>query len=113
MTKSVTKVIYKPDSTSTHEYTVIVNPEENGTLLTLFSPAFTILHSSQGHQGFLGQPSNQQLDSDFGTTVDTDVVKIILDKGKEQNSDRIGEPTATTTNMARGRGSVELRSRPN
>jgi hypothetical protein len=30
MTKSLTKVIYKPDHTSTSEYTVIVNPEEVG-----------------------------------------------------------------------------------
>jgi hypothetical protein len=30
MTKALTKVIYKPDNTSTHEYTVIVNPDEVG-----------------------------------------------------------------------------------
>ncbi|KAG5648837.1 hypothetical protein DXG03_000186 [Asterophora parasitica] len=116
MPKSLTKVIYKPDHTSNSEYTVIVNPEEFKKLcftdtsipLAEVVDSFTIFHSTQGRQGYLGQPSKQQLDTDFGTSNDTDVVKIILEKGKDQAADSIGLGTGTEKNLARGGGSVDL-----
>ncbi|KAG6854337.1 hypothetical protein C0991_007842 [Blastosporella zonata] len=83
MTKALTKVIYKPAHTANDEYTVIVNPEE-------------------GHQGLLGKPSKQQLDTDFGSHKDTDVVTIILEKGKELASDSVGSLGSASTNIARG-----------
>ncbi|KAG5721736.1 hypothetical protein E4T56_gene17641, partial [Termitomyces sp. T112] len=98
MSKSLTKVIYKPDHTSTDEYTVIVNPEEykkwkagdTSVPISQVVDSFDIFHSNQGHQGRLGQPSKQQLENDFGTSKDEEVVTQILQKGKDQGSDRIG-----------------------
>lgn len=193
MTKSLTKVIYRPDHTSTSEYMVIVNPEEvrrhspptlitslnnyrnpvqemerrrwachlrslaisipdyfcfldtyerlvltsetnltqsfsqnyptgwscrlcvfflprGSSLITLFT-AFSVFHSSQGRSGFLGQASQQQLDADFGTVKNDEVVKEILTKGRDQASDSIGSLSSGTTNMARGRGSVDLKGK--
>ena len=39
MTKPLTKVIYKPDNTSTHEYMVIVNPDAVGPFVLGLDPA--------------------------------------------------------------------------
>ncbi|KAF8238975.1 hypothetical protein L208DRAFT_1150701, partial [Tricholoma matsutake] len=111
MTKALTKVVYKLDNLSTREYMVIVNPEEYNKWKEGGKPAtsdsFAIFHSSQGHQGFLGQPSNQQLDTDFGTTKGEEVVRVILEKGKKQASDSIAATNTTTTNKSRGSGSVD------
>lgn len=116
MTKALTKVVYKLDNLSTREYMVIVNPEEynkwkeGDTTIPLSAvvDSFAIFHSSQGHQGFLGQPSNQQLDTDFGTTKGEEVVRVILEKGKKQASDSIAATNTTTTNKSRGSGSVDV-----
>jgi len=119
MTKNVTKVIYKPDTTSnlnsTHEYTVVVNPEEynkwkdGDTTIPLADvvDSFAIFHSSQGHQGFLGQPSNQQLSTDFETTDNETIVRTILEKGKRQASDSIASTNTAATNKSRG-GFVDI-----
>jgi hypothetical protein len=40
MTRPVTKVIYKPDSQSTEEFTIIVIPEEVRSLLRLVNRIF-------------------------------------------------------------------------
>ncbi|KAG6817882.1 hypothetical protein H0H87_001714 [Tephrocybe sp. NHM501043] len=64
--------------------------------------SFSVYHSTQGHQGRLGQASKQQLDTDFNTNKDVDVITAILTKGKEQSSDSIGSLNSVTTNMARG-----------
>ncbi|KAG6861553.1 hypothetical protein C0995_014849 [Termitomyces sp. Mi166 len=100
MSKSLTKVIYKPDHTSTDEYTVIVNPEEYKKWK---AGAFDIFHSNQGHQGRLGQPSKQQLENDFGTSKDDEVVTKILQNGKDQGSDRIGSMNPGSSYVAGGR----------
>lgn len=64
--------------------------------------AFEVFHSNQGSQGILGKPSNQQLDTAFGTHKDTDVIDVVLKKGKEAG-DAIRNPGAPgTTNMTRG-----------
>lgn len=70
--------------------------------------AFSIFHSTQGHSGFLGAPSKQQLETDFGDLKEDDVIKEILTKGKDQSSDGIGSLSSGTTNMARGRGNVDV-----
>ncbi|KAJ2932327.1 hypothetical protein H1R20_g4734, partial [Candolleomyces eurysporus] len=93
--RSVTKVIYKPDSQSTEEYTVIVDPSEfqkwkagDTTIpLTEVVDSFNIYHSAQGSQGLLNTPSNQQLDTVFGTHKDIDVVTKILKEGREQRGE--------------------------
>ncbi|KAG5654597.1 hypothetical protein H0H81_011572 [Sphagnurus paluster] len=132
MPKALTKVIYKPDHTSLSEYTVIVNPEEvergrnvnalyeceQKTQLTLsfhssiplvdVLDSFVVLHSNQGRSGTLTKPSKQQLETDFGTSDENEVVRKILEKGKDQASDAIGTATGISTNLSRGRGSVEL-----
>ncbi|KAG6881235.1 hypothetical protein C0993_002281, partial [Termitomyces sp. T159_Od127] len=65
--------------------------------------AFDIFHSNQGHQGHLGKPSKQQLENDFGTSKDDEVVSKILENGKDQGSDRIGSQYSVSTNVTRGR----------
>ncbi|RXW23143.1 hypothetical protein EST38_g2698 [Candolleomyces aberdarensis] len=91
--RSVTKVIYKPDSQSTEEYTVIVDPSEKWKAgdttipLTEVVDSFNVYHSAQGSQGLLNTPSNQQLDTVFGTHKDIDVVTKILKDGREQRGE--------------------------
>jgi hypothetical protein len=68
--------------------------------LHLCYEAFIVFHSVQGSQGFLRQPSQQQLDTVFKTHKDVDVVTFILQHGKEQHADAIG--SSGTTNMSRG-----------
>ncbi|KAF9057912.1 ribosome maturation protein [Panaeolus papilionaceus] len=95
MTRTVTKVIYKPDNQSTHEYSVIVDPVEfkkwkaGDTTIPLVNvvESFQIYHSTQGSQGLQHTPSKQQLDTDFGSHKDTEVVEIILKNGKDQPAD--------------------------
>jgi hypothetical protein len=62
--------------------------------------AFQIFLSESGTQGILRQPSNQQLDTDFGTHKDTEVVEFILKHGKEQPAEGISG--STTMNLSRG-----------
>jgi len=104
----LTKIIYKPDTQSTDEYTIIVNPEEykkwkaGDTTIPLADvvDSFKIFHSAQGAQGLLGAPSKQQLDTVFGTHKDTEVVEFMLKNGKDQAADAI---TSTgTLNVSRG-----------
>ncbi|KAF8897802.1 DUF1960-domain-containing protein [Infundibulicybe gibba] len=119
MPKTLTKVIYKPDSQSTDEYTVIVNPAEfkkwkdGGITIPLAEvvDSFSIFHSGQGSQGILGKPSKQQLDTVFGTNKDVDVVTIILKKGKEQSSDGISSQTSFSMNQSRGSAVVDSRGK--
>ncbi|KAL0949230.1 hypothetical protein HGRIS_009309 [Hohenbuehelia grisea] len=116
MAKSTTQVIYKPDPQATEEFLVIVNPEEfkkwkdGDTTIPLSQvvDSFQVFHSTTGHQGLLGQPSKQQLETVFETSKDDEVVKIILEKGKVQNAESI-HSTFSTTNA--GRGSIGVDSR--
>ncbi|KAJ7274581.1 ribosome maturation protein [Mycena haematopus] len=109
MTKT-SKVIYKPDSQSTEEFTCIVNSEEfnkwkeGDTTIPLAEvvDSFQVFVSSQGAQGVLGKPSNQQLDTVFQTHKDVDVVTIILQQGREQVTEGVASTTFTGTNPSRG-----------
>jgi len=108
MTKALTKVIYKPDTQSTDEYTVIVDPDEfkkwkNGDTIPLAQvvDSFSIFHSVQGSQGILGTPSKQQLDTVFGTSKDVDVITHILQNGRERASDAF-DSVALHLNPSRG-----------
>ncbi|KAF6762212.1 ribosome maturation protein [Ephemerocybe angulata] len=103
MAPAVTKVVYKPDSQSTDEYTVVINPEEyhkwkggDKTIpLASVVDSFSVFHSSQGAQGLLGKPSNQQLETVFGTSKDVDVVTKILEGGREQKVNGLNQPPTT------------------
>jgi len=103
MVKSITKVIYKPDSQSSDEFICVVNPDElkkwkdGDTTIPLIQvvDSFQVFFSNQGNQGLLGKPSKQQLENTFGTSVDVDVIKLILSKGKEQASDALSSGPAT------------------
>ncbi|GLB34065.1 putative DUF1960-domain-containing protein [Lyophyllum shimeji] len=117
-TKAITKVVYHPDPKTTDEYTLIVNVPEykkwkagvrvSDTSLPLVEvvDSFKVYHSNQGHTGLLYTPSQQQLDTHFGTHNENDVVKIVLEKGLVQQSDRIESGTAIF-NAARGRGAAQ------
>ncbi|KAJ7490288.1 ribosome maturation protein [Mycena galericulata] len=106
------KVIYKPDSQSTDEYTVVVDTAEyhkwkesggDSTIpLAQVLDSFDVFYSAQGAQGVLGKASNQQLDTIFETHVDVDVCKIILEKGREQGTDGVTSSTFTGSNVSRG-----------
>ncbi|CCL98578.1 uncharacterized protein FIBRA_00579 [Fibroporia radiculosa] len=155
MVRSLTKVVYKPDSQSTDEYTVIVNPAEykkwkeggthfsalehtpssaNATLrqtrkfasasnvlpvaltgdvnirrtipLSEVVDSFQIFFSNQGAQGILGAPSRQQLDNEFGSHKDVDVVEQILKKGAEQSGKGYTAGTGVA-NFAKGSFTVD------
>jgi len=107
---NTSKVIYKPDSQSTEEYTVIVNSDEfkkwkdgdTSIALALVVESFDVFVSTQGAQGHLGKASNQQLDTVFGTTKDVDVVTKILKEGREQATDGVSGSTFTGSNPSRG-----------
>jgi ribosome maturation protein Sdo1 len=114
MPKSLTKVVYKPDTQSTDEFIVIVDPTEykkwkegDRTIpLAEVVDSFKVFYSNQGAQGILGTPSKQQLDTVFGTTKDVDVMTQILEKGKDQPGSGFNSGTAST-NFARGSFSID------
>ncbi|EPQ59158.1 FYSH domain-containing protein [Gloeophyllum trabeum ATCC 11539] len=107
MVKHFTKVVYKPDTQSTDEFTVIVNPAEykkwkEGEVVD----SFDIFFSNQGSQGILGKPSKQQLENVFGVSKDVDVIPIILKEGKEQAAEGINTGNVAT-NAAKGSAVVD------
>ncbi|KAF9448231.1 FYSH domain-containing protein [Macrolepiota fuliginosa MF-IS2] len=95
MPKNLTVVVYKPNPQSTDEYLVYVDPvqyrkwKDGGQSIPLVDviDSWSIYHTGQGTQGLQKQPSNQQLDTIFGTHKDTDVVEYILKNGKPQHGD--------------------------
>lgn len=118
MPKSLTKVVYKPDTQSTDEFTVIVNPAEykkwkegDRTIpLSEVVDSFKVFYSNQGAQGILGTPSKQQLDTVFDTTKDVDVVTQILEKGKDQPSNGFTSGMGAT-NVARGSFTIDSKGK--
>ncbi|KAJ7228327.1 DUF1960-domain-containing protein [Mycena pura] len=119
--RKTNKVIYKPDPQSTDEYTVFVADVEK--YKEWKEGAFDVFWSSQGAQGVLGKPSQQQLDTIFGNhdeddddgkhdddkvvgkhrkRSDVDVVTEILKKGRMQGTDAVASHTFTGGNASRG-----------
>ncbi|KAF7352533.1 SBDS domain-containing protein [Mycena venus] len=117
------KVIYKPDSQSTEEFTVIVNSDEykkwkDGDRFTLCTiplaevvDSFQVFWSAQGAQGVLGKPSNQQLDTVFETHKDVDVVTKILKEGRQQVTDGVTGSPFTGSNVSRGNNNTQGNNR--
>lgn len=58
----------------------------------------------------LSTPSRQQLENDFGTHVDTDVVKQILEKGKEQTGKSINSGGGNA-NLAKGSFAIDTKGK--
>jgi hypothetical protein len=73
--------------------------------------AFQVLHSNQGAQGLLGKPSNQQLDTVFGSHKDIDVVTVVLEKGSAQHGKGIRNSDFGATNSAHGSQSIDSRGK--
>lgn len=46
-----------------------------------------MFHSGQGAQGYLLRPSKLELEATFGTSTESEVLDIILEKGKMQTSE--------------------------
>jgi len=118
MAKHVSKVIYKPGSQSTDEFTVIVNPVEykkyvggeTSIPLVQVVDSFEIFFSNQGSQGILGRPSKQQLENVFQTSKDVDIVQFILENGVLQSSDKLSQSgTSGATNISRTSASIDTR----
>jgi len=117
MVKALTKVVYKPDTQSTDEFIAIVNPaeykkwkEDKSIALSEVVDSFDVFHSNQGSQGLLGKPSNQQLDTVFGTHKDVDVITQVLEKGREQASEGFGSGMFNP-NQTRGSAVVDSKGR--
>ncbi|OSX59397.1 hypothetical protein POSPLADRAFT_1041011 [Postia placenta MAD-698-R-SB12] len=116
MVRALTKVVYKPDSQSTDEFTVIVNPaefkkwKEGGTTIALTEvvDSFQVFFSNQGAQGILGTPSKQQLENVFGSSKDVDVIERILKQGQEQAGKGV---TAGTTGLNVGKSNSVIDTR--
>ena len=72
--------------------------------------AFDVLYSTQGSQELLGKPSNQQLDNDFGTHKDVDVITQVLQKGKLETGGGINTSNFGT-NVAKGSFTVDTRGK--
>jgi len=119
MPKNVTKVVYKPDTQSTDEYIIIVDPVQfkkwksgDKTIpLADVVDSFEIFYSTQGSQGLLGRPSNQQLENQFGTSKDIDVVELLLERGKEQASEGFHSSGGVFSGKNATRGSANLDSK--
>ncbi|THH05617.1 hypothetical protein EW145_g4664 [Phellinidium pouzarii] len=103
MGKSLTKVIYKPDSQSTEEFLMYVNPAEymkwinrDATIsLTEVVDSFDVFVSTQGKQGHLGKASDSQLVNTFGSKKDVDVAEILLRSGTAQSANGLNDDGAT------------------
>ncbi|KAI5116356.1 hypothetical protein M0805_003807 [Coniferiporia weirii] len=89
--KSLTKVIYKPNSQSTEEYMMYVNPVEYKKWKDGVVDSFKVFVSSTGKQGYLGEASNLQLETIFGSKNDFDVAEILLRGGTSQAGDRLDD----------------------
>ncbi|GBE79897.1 SDO1-like protein [Sparassis crispa] len=118
MPKSLTKVVYKPDTQSTDQFIIIVNPAEyhrwkagETTIpLTDVVDSFQVFFSNQGSQGILGQASRQQLEHVFDTSKDLDVVQLILQKGKPEAADAISSG-GSAMNVGIGSFTVDTRGK--
>ncbi|KAJ3741574.1 DUF1960-domain-containing protein [Lentinula detonsa] len=118
MPRELTKVVHKPDPQKSEEYIIIVNPAEykkwiqgdTSIPLSEVVDSFQVFYSTSGNQGLLGQASNQQLENHFGTSKDTDVVEIILKRGKDQPGDAISTQTFMT-NATRGSGVIDSKGK--
>jgi len=118
MVRPLTKVVYQPEREATNEYVILVNPDEyrkwkeGDTTIPLVDvvDSFQVLWSNQGNQGMLSTPSRQQLENDFGTHVDTDVVRQILEKGREQTGKAVSSGTATT-NQSKGSFAIDTKGK--
>ncbi|EJF62377.1 ribosome maturation protein [Dichomitus squalens] len=118
MGRELTKIVYKPSVEAHEEYIVIVNPQEyqrwkeGGMTIPLAEvvDSFDVFWSNQGAQGILGRPSKQQLENDFGTSKDVDVVTEILNKGKQESGKgiRTGDGVA---NLSKGSFAVDTKGR--
>ncbi|PLW16315.1 hypothetical protein PCASD_18720 [Puccinia coronata f. sp. avenae] len=110
MSPQITKVIYKPDSTSTDEFICIIADAaaykkwlggDKTVPLVEIVDSFDVFHTGQGAQGLLIRPSKQELENIFGSSKDDEVVTIVLEKGRLEVSD--GHPLKfASKNDARG-----------
>ncbi|KAH8118721.1 DUF1960-domain-containing protein [Phellopilus nigrolimitatus] len=105
MGKALTKVIHKPDSQSTEEFIMFVNPAEykkwkagartdrSCSTIPLIEvvDSFKVFHSTTGKQGHLGEASKQQLENIFGTSKDFDVAELLLKEGTVQSGDKLDD----------------------
>ena len=85
---------------------------EGKKIKAILRAAFQIFYSGQGSQGILGAPSKQQLDNCFNTHNDVEVIKAILEKGKEQSVDAVRHGF-NSTNATRGTTVMDNKGRGN
>ncbi|EJU06344.1 FYSH domain-containing protein [Dacryopinax primogenitus] len=115
MAKSVSVLVYKPDSQSTDEMIMIVSDPvaykkwkdgDHTIPLVEVLDSFSVYHSGQGSQGNLGKASKQQLETIFETSNEDAIALIMLEKGTLKASENFGDPSVrfsdrNTSNGAR------------
>ncbi|GAA5866210.1 hypothetical protein JCM3774_004118 [Rhodotorula dairenensis] len=94
--RTFSQCVYKPDSTSTDEFIVIIGDvaaaekwrggDRSIPLVTVVD-SFDVFHTGQGSQGVLGRPSKQDLENVFGTTNEDDIIQQVLTKGTIKTSE--------------------------
>lgn len=117
--RTLTKVVYKPSTQSTDEFTVIVNAEEykqyqndpSSVNLIDVVDSTDVFFSNQGAQGILGKPSKQQLENVFGTSNSMEVIAQILQKGKSQQGEGIRSGNFGATNSTFGSMVVDTKGK--
>ncbi|KAH9943247.1 ribosome maturation protein [Epithele typhae] len=137
MPHELTKIVYRASPESTEDFMIIVNPEEykrwkeggesiaptrsNATTdalcpstdttipLAEVVDSFEVFWSNQGSQGILGRPSKQQLENVFGSSKDVDVVKAILEKGREEAGK--GFRSSGNPNVAKGSFTIDTKGK--
>ncbi|KZO98118.1 FYSH domain-containing protein [Calocera viscosa TUFC12733] len=111
MVKSVSQLVYKPDSMSTDEMIMIIQDAsaykkwkdgDHTIPLVDILDGFGVYHSGQGSQGNLGKASKQTLETVFDTANEDEIALIMLEKGVLKSSEALNNPKWSDTNKSKG-----------
>jgi len=118
MPNSLTKVVYRPNTESTEEFILIVNPVEynkwkgDRTIpLMEVVDSFQVFHCLQGAQGNhkMGSATRQTLETVFGTAREDEVARMVLERGEVQSGN--GFNSGTGVNAARGSFTIDTKAK--
>jgi len=111
MTKSVSVLVYKPDSQSTDEMIMIIEDAaaykkwkdgDHSIPLVEILDGFDVYHSGQGSQGNMGKASKQTLETIFDTSNEDAIAQIMLEKGTLKASESLAGAKFGDTNVSKG-----------
>lgn len=75
------------EGTTLAETDPTLRPPDKSIPVAEIVDSFDVFHTGQGSQGLLERPSNQELETVFGTHNSTDIVLVMLEKGRIISSD--------------------------